>query len=60
MYENKGYRTIPWNPNDGEDWEYAKKAILEVLNSQNVSLSKVRYIFDSIVKEIEDKNPITI
>jgi len=43
------------NPNEEEDWEYAKKAILEVLNSQNVSLSKVRYIFDSIVKEIEEK-----
>lgn len=60
MYDDKGYRTIPWNPNDGEDWEHAKKAILEILNSQNVSLSKVRYLFDFIIKEIEDKNTITL
>lgn len=60
MYEEKGYRTIPWNPNEGEDGEFTKKAILEILKSQKVSLSKVRCLFDTIVKEIEDKNPITL
>lgn len=44
MYEKNGYKVLPWDPNKGEDWKYAKKAILEILNSQNVSLSKVRYL----------------
>lgn len=60
MYEKNGYKVLPWDPNKGEDWKYAKKAILEILNSQNVSLSKVRYLFNSILREIEDNNPITL
>lgn len=60
MYEENGYRTIPWNQNDGEDDEFAKKAILEILKSQRVSLSKIRCLFDSIIKEIEDNNPIIL
>lgn len=60
MYDDKGYRTIPWNPNEGENWEYAKTAILSIINSQKVSLSKVRYLFDYIIKDIEDNNPITL
>ena len=60
MIDEKLYRTILWNPNEGEDSEFAKKAILEILKSQKVSLSKVRYLFNSILREIEDNNPITV
>lgn len=60
MIDEKLYRTILWNPNEGEDSEFAKKAILEILKSQKVSLSKVRYLFNSILREIEDNNPITL
>lgn len=60
MYANNGYRTIPWNQDNGEDSEFAKKAILEILKSQKVSLSKIRCLFDSIVQEIEDENPINL
>lgn len=58
MYEEKGYRTCIWNPNEGEDMDMVKKAILAIIKSQKVSLSKVRCLFDCIVKEIEDNNPI--
>lgn len=60
MINEKLYRTVPFNPNIGEDGEFAKKAILEILKSQKVSLSKVRCLFNSILKEIEDNNPITL
>ncbi|KAI4445133.1 hypothetical protein C823_007640 [Eubacterium plexicaudatum ASF492] len=60
MYDNNGYRTVPWNHNNGEDDKFAKKAILEILKSQKVSLSKTRYLFDGIIQEIEDNNLITL
>lgn len=60
MIDENLYRTVPWNPNECEDGEFAKKAILEILKSQKVSLSKVRCLFNSILKEIEDNNPITL
>lgn len=60
MINEDYYRTVPWNPNEGEDGEFAKKAILEILKSQKVSLSKVRCLFNSILREIEDNNPITL
>lgn len=60
MIDENLYRTILWNPNEDEDSEFAKKAILEILKSQKVSLSKVRYLFNSILREIEDNNPITL
>lgn len=60
MIDENLYRTVPWNPNEGEDGEFAKKAILEILKSQKVSLSKVRYLFNSILREIEDNNPIML
>ena len=59
MFENN-YRVSEWNKELGEDLEFTKKAILEILKSQKVSLSKVRCLFDCIVKEIEDNNPITL
>lgn len=58
MYEENGYRTCVWNPNSGEDVDMAKKAILAIIKSQKVSLSKVRCLFDCIINEIEDYNPI--
>lgn len=60
MINESYYKTIPWNPNEDENSEFAKKAILEILKSQKVSLSKVRYLFNLILKEIEDKNPVTL
>ncbi|MCR2050656.1 hypothetical protein NSB25_25825 [Acetatifactor muris] len=60
MIDENLYRTVPLNPNEGEDGEFAKKAILEILKSQKVSLSKVRCLFNSILREIEDNNPITL
>ena len=47
-----------WNP-ETEDIDFAKKAILEILKSQKVSISKVRLLFNCILDEIEDENPIT-
>ena len=49
MIDENLYRTILWNPNEGEDSDFAKKAILEILKSQKVSLSKVRYLFNAIL-----------
>lgn len=37
-----------------------KKVILAIIKSQNVSLSKVRYLFDCIVRDIEDNNPVNL
>ena len=51
---------LEWNKEMGEDIDYAKKAILSILKEQKVSLSKTITLFDKIVKEIEDNNPITI
>lgn len=59
MYWDK-YNTKPWNPNDGEDFESTKTEILLLLKKQKVSLAKIRFLFDSIVTEIEEKNSITL
>ena len=55
MIDENLYRTVPWNPNKDEDVEFAKKAILEILKSQKVSLSKVRCLFNSILKDCSSK-----
>lgn len=60
MIDENLYRTVPLNHNEGEDGEFAKKAILEILKSQKISHSKVRCLFNSILREIEDNNPITL
>ena len=60
MIDENLYRTVPWNPNEGEDSEFTKKVILEILKSQKVSLSKTRCLFDCIIREIEDNNLITL
>ena len=60
MIDGNIYRIVEWNKELGEDCDYAKKAILEILKYQKVSLSKVRCLFNSILKDIEDNNPISL
>lgn len=60
MIDEKIYRTIPWNADLDENFNYTKKAILEILKEQKVSLSKVRCLFNNILKDIEDNNPISL
>lgn len=44
-----------------EQEEYnTKKMILSILKEQKVSLSQTREIFESIINQIEDTNPITL
>lgn len=59
MVENSISRTLQWDSNIGEDFDFAKKAILNILKDQKVSLSKTRTLFNKILEEIEDLNPIT-
>lgn len=59
MYCEK-YYTKSWNPNNGEDFDKAKIEILNILKAQKVSLTKIRFLFDEIITEIEDKNPINL
>lgn len=58
MFDDK-QRMTEWNALTGENYEYAKKAILDILKGQKVSLSKVRCLFKDILEDIEDNNPIT-
>lgn len=60
MIDEKIYRTREWNLELGENSEYAKKAILAILKGQKISLSKARCLFNNILIEIEDENPITL
>ena len=57
-FEFKTPREIVWGEN--EDFNYAKKAILSILKEEKVSLSKVRCLFNDILKDIEDNNPVTL
>ena len=45
---------------DREAFETTKKEILSILKEQKVSLSNVRCLFNDILFEIEDKNPVSI
>lgn len=58
MFESNQPRMIEWH--EGEDFVHAKKAILSILKDEKVSLSKVRTLFNDILKDIEDNNPITL
>ena len=60
MIDGNIYRIVEWNKELGEDCDYAKKAILEILKDQKVSLSKVRCLFNNILRDIEDNNPISL
>lgn len=58
MIDENIYRTVTWNADLGENLEYTKKAILAILKDQKVSLSKIRALFNDIIRDIEDNNPI--
>ena len=58
MFENNQPRMIEWH--EGENFEYAKKAILSILKDEKVSLSKIRSLFNNILEYIEDNNPINL
>ena len=60
MIDENLYRTTEWNMELGENREYAKKAILAILKNQKVSLSKIRALFNDILRDIEDNNQITL
>ena len=60
MIDGNIYRTVEWNKELGEDCDYAKKEILKILKDQRVSLSKIRALFNDILREIEDNNPIIL
>ena len=60
MIDESIYRTYEWNKELGEDIDFTKKAILAILKDQKVSLSKIRCLFNSILREIEDNNPVTL
>ena len=60
MIDGNLYRITEWNMELGEDREYAKKAILAILKDQKVSLSKIRALFNDILRDIEDNNPINL
>lgn len=56
MIDWRTYRIREWD--DEESFEYTKKEILSILKEQKVSISKVRGLFNDILIEIEDENPV--
>ena len=58
MIDWKTYKTIEWS--NGDSLEHTKKEIISILREQKVSLSRTRFLFNLILEEIEDKNPISI
>ena len=60
MISENCYRVQEWNKELGEDIDFTKKAILVILKDQKVSLSKVRCLFNDILRDIEDNNPVTL
>ena len=55
---SNNYWSSEWD--NKEDFETTKKEILSILKEQKVSLSNVRCLFNYILFEIEDKNPVSI
>lgn len=60
MYRENNYRIKEWDEDRLENIDNTKKEILEILKKQKVSLSKTRFLFDIIIDDIEDRNPINI
>ena len=56
MIDENVYRTTLWE--EGENFGYIKQVILSLLKEEKVSLSKTRHLFNVILREIEDNNPI--
>lgn len=59
-FNRKTPREIEWNIALNEDFYGTKKKILNILKEQKVSLSKTRTLFNSILDEIEDDNPVML
>nr|DAQ94568.1 MAG TPA: hypothetical protein [Caudoviricetes sp.] len=59
MCNENNIRTLEWDSDNGEDIYVAKQDIISILKQHKVSISKVRYLFNKILDEIEDRNPIT-
>lgn len=59
MCNENNIRTLEWDSDNGEDIYVAKQDIINILKQHKVSISKVRYLFNKILDEIEDRNPIT-
>lgn len=53
-------RELSWDSDMGEDVYKAKRDVLNILKEHKVSISKTRYLFNKILREIEDNNPINI
>lgn len=58
MIDENVYRTILWE--EGENFGRIKQVILSLLKEEKVSLSKTRHLFNVILREIEDNNPVTL
>ncbi len=59
-FDRKSPREMQWNISLDENFDGAKKKILNILKEQKVSLSKTRTLFKRILDEIEDENPVTL
>lgn len=61
MYEtySNDFVICSWDIDRGEDFYATKKAILTMLREQRVSLAKVKYLFNIILRDIEYENPIS-
>lgn len=49
-----------WRPENGQNIESTKKAILDILKEQKATLSQTEYLFEYILEEIKSSNPITL
>jgi len=54
------YRVREWEIDKGEDIEKAKKEVFPIINKYKIPLSKVRCLFIDILRDIEDKNIISL
>ena len=53
------FETEDWDIDLEEDLKKTKKEILTILKEQKISLSKARALFNDILNDIEDNNPVT-
>ena len=59
MCNENNIRTLEWDSDNGEDIYVAKNDIISIFKKHKVSISKVRYLFNKILDETDDRNPIT-
>ena len=60
IYNEDIYRVREWNPNDGEDMEEAQKEVFAIINKYQIPITKVRCLFLSTLRDIEDKNIVNL